>query len=58
MTYVIDFESHQYDTTANIQAGITAHLAKWMQLYGDAGLTSNFDDYYSMRLDCGLRLKW
>ena len=58
VTYVIDFESHQYDTTANIQAGITAHLAKWMQLYGDAGLTSNFDDYYSMRLDCGLRLKW
>ena len=58
VTYVIDFESHQYDTTANIQAGITAHLAKWMQLYVDAGLTSNFDDYYSMRLDCGLRLKW
>lgn len=56
--YVIDFESHQYETTGNVQAGITANLADWVQLYGDAGLTSNLNDYNSFRLDFGLRMKW
>lgn len=56
--YVIDFESHQYDTTGNIQAGITANLAEKVQLYGDAGLTSDLDDYNSFRMDFGLRVKW
>ncbi len=58
ITYVIDFDSHDYDTAAHLQAGITAHLAKRLQLYGDLGLTSDFGDYYSFRFDCGIRYRW
>ena len=58
ITYVIDFDSHDYDTAALLQTGITAHLAKRLQLYGDLGLTSDFGDYYSFRFDCGIRYRW
>ena len=56
--YVIDFSSHQYDTTAQIQAGITAKLAERVQLYGNVGYTGDMEEYHSTRMDFGLRISW
>lgn len=55
---IVDFESHQYDTTANLQTGLTWHFTEMIQLYGDMGYTTDFTDYNSYRLDFGFRLMW
>ncbi len=58
ITNVIEFESHQYDTTGNVQAGITWEDTGMFQFYADAGYTSDFDVYDAWRVDAGFRIRF
>lgn len=56
--YVIDFDSHQYDTIGQVMGGVTFDLSQKMQFYGDISYSSDFGDYHAVRGDVGLRVRW
>ncbi len=58
ITNVIDFNSHEYDTTGSFQAGITWEDTGMFQFYVNAGYTTDFDVYDAWRGDLGLRIRF
>ena len=58
VTNVIDFKTHEYGTTGNIQAGLTWALGDRLQLYLDGGYATDFGVYDAWRGDFGLRIRF